>query len=161
MIFLTVGTQFPFERLVKEIDRMVEEGLIEDEIFAQTGLTQYKPRNFEWKALLSQSRFEKLALESAGIIAHSGIGTIALALEHRKPILVMPRMKKFNEHVNNHQVETARSFEKAGCILAAYDTVQLRTLIRRFKDFVPAQRKNQSQAIIRRITEFIKQQKRS
>jgi UDP-N-acetylglucosamine transferase subunit ALG13 len=160
MLFLTVGTQFPFERLVKEIDRMAEDGLINDKIFAQTGVTQYKPINFEWSAFLSQSRFEKVVLESEGIIAHSGIGTIALAMEHQKPILVMPRMKKFNEHVNDHQVETARSFEKAGCILAAYDTEQLRTQITNLKSFVPVQRKNNSQAIITRISDFIKQQKR-
>lgn len=112
MIFLTVGTLFPFDRLVRAIDAAVGEGLIEDEIFAQVGENSYKPRNFESLPSLKKDLFDKYFTEASFIISHAGMGTITMALSHNKPLLVMPRLKHYKEHVNDHQVATARKLGK-------------------------------------------------
>ena len=155
MIFLTVGTQFPFDRLVKAVDDVFDEGLIDEEIFAQIGETSYKPRNFESAASLEKKAFDKRLKEASGIIGHAGIGTITMALKNHKPLLVMPRMKRYREHVNDHQVDTARKFEELGHILAVYDAKDLLNGIRKLKNFVPTERKANPEAVADRIRRFL------
>ena len=94
MIFLTVGTQFPFDRLVKAVDDVFDDGLIDEEIFAQIGESSYKPRNFECVNTLDKRRFDRLIQETSGIISHAGVGTITMALDNEKPLLVMPRLAR-------------------------------------------------------------------
>ena len=90
MIFLTVGTQFPFDRLVTAIDVAIDQSLLNIEIFAQIGESSYKPRNFEAVPFLKKTLFDKHFSEADSIISHAGMGIITMALEHRKPLIVMP-----------------------------------------------------------------------
>ena len=110
MIFLTVGTQFPFNRLVKAIDDAAGNNQFNDKIVAQIGVTTYNPKNFEGIPSLEKKLFDKYFNEAKYVISHAGIGTITLALERRKPMLVMPRLKKYGEVVNDHQVAIAKKF---------------------------------------------------
>jgi len=155
MIFLTVGTQFPFDRLVKAIDDVFDQGLINEEIFAQIGESSYKPRNFESVASLEKKLFDKYLKESSCIISHAGMGTIAMALDNYKPLLVMPRSKKYGEVVNDHQVAIAGKFEELGCILVAYDTKDLPQKMKQLRTFVPCKREAQPQAVSDRIARFL------
>ena len=120
MIFLTVGTQFPFDRLVQAVDNIFEEALLGEEIFAQIGASLYKPRNFECVSCLDKRLFERWVQKASAIIGHAGMGTITMALDNEKPILVMPRLRRYAEVVNDHQVAIAQRFEQLGHILAAY-----------------------------------------
>ena len=104
MIFLTVGTQFPFDRFVRAVDNIFDQGLIDEEIFAQIGETSYKPRNFESVVSLEKKVFDERFKGASSVISHAGVGTIMVALKNHKPLLVMPRMKRYKEHVNDHQV---------------------------------------------------------
>ncbi|MGA2069877.1 MAG: PssE/Cps14G family polysaccharide biosynthesis glycosyltransferase [Sedimentisphaerales bacterium] len=155
MIFLTVGTLFPFDRLVRAIDAAAGDDLITDEIFAQIGESSYKPRNFESVPSLEKGLFDKYFTEASFIISHAGMGTIIMALSHNKPLLVMPRLKHYKEHVNDHQVATAKEFEKLGHILVAYDTVDLPEHIHQLKSFVPRERKANPGAVADRISCFL------
>ena len=105
MIFLTVGTRFPFTRLVKAVDAAVANSLIDDKVFAQIGNDSYVPQNMEFVQLLGKREYDRYANEASALISHAGMGTIIMALEHQKPILVMPRLAKFGEHRNDHQVD--------------------------------------------------------
>ena len=155
MIFLTVGTQFPFDRLVKSVDQAFDKGLIDEEIFAQIGETSYRPRNIEWVASLDKKAFDKHLKEASSIIGHAGMGTITMALKNYKPLLVMPRLKRYREHVNDHQVDTARKFEELGHVLVAYDVEDLPDSIRKLKNFVPKERKANPNAVADRIRCFL------
>lgn len=155
MIFLTIGTQFPFDRLVRGIDNAVDEGLIKEEIFAQIGETSYKPRNFESAALLEKNVFDRYFKKASALISHAGIGTITMALDNEKPLLVMPRMKRYKEHVNDHQIDFAREFGELGHILVAYDVEDLADSIRKLKSFVPKERKASPDAVADRIGRFL------
>jgi len=108
MIFLTVGTQFPFDRLVRAVDDIIEEGLISEALFAQIGESSYKPRNFESVACLEKGIYDDYVKQASSIIGHAGMGTINMALYNHKPLLVMPRLKRYNEVVNDHQLAVAR-----------------------------------------------------
>jgi len=156
MIFLTVGTYpLPFDRLVKAIDIAIMKLLIEEEIFAQIGLCRYKPQNMEYVEVLEKGIFDTYLKKASGIISHAGIGTITMALDSSKPLLVMPRMKRFKEHVNDHQVATARKFEELGHVLVAYDVEDLPDRMRKLKNFIPQKRKANPEAVADRIRRFL------
>ncbi len=155
MIFLTVGTQFPFDRLVKAVDDAFDEGVISEEIFAQIGETSYKPHNFESVVSLEKKVFDKHLKKASGIISHAGVGTITIALNNEKPLLVMPRLKKYGEVVNDHQLAIARKFEEFGHILVAYQEEGLAKKIEQLKSFIPRQRKSNAKAVAARISEFL------
>jgi len=155
MIFLTVGTQFPFDRLVQALDDIVDQSLIDEEIFAQIGESSYKPRNFESVASLGKRMFDKYVKKASAIISHAGIGIITIALENEKPLLVMPRLKKYGEVVNDHQVTITKKFEKLGHVLAAYGVKELPRKIKQLSTFVPKARESQIHFVVQRISEFL------
>lgn len=155
MIFLTVGTSFPFDRLVKAVDEAAGKGLISQKIFAQVGVGGFKPKYFQSVETLDKKEFDCYFLQSQGIIAHAGMGTISMALDHNKPLLVMPRRKCFKELVNDHQLAAAERFEKLGHILAAYDSAQLIEKIEQLAMFVPVKRKVQPERVACRIKQFL------
>ncbi len=155
MIFLTVGTQFPFDRFIRAVDNIFDQDLIDEEIFAQIGETSYKPRNFESVVSLEKKVFDEHFKRASSVISHAGVGTITMALKNHKPLLVMPRLKRYREHVNDHQVATAKKFEELGHILAVYDAKDLPNGIRKLKDFIPRKRKASPDAIADRIRRFL------
>lgn len=155
MIFLTVGTQFPFDRLVKAVDDLYDRGLIHEPVIAQIGDSKYRPRHFEAVASLDKSAFDRNIREASGIIGHAGMGTITMALENCRPLLAMPRLKKYGEVVNDHQVALAVKFEAMGHILLARDETELPDKIAGLQSFVPRPRKADPDAVARRIDMFL------
>jgi len=155
MIFLTVGTQFPFDRLVKAIDEWVGSSKINEKIFAQIGNSTYRPKNFEAASELEKSLFDEYFNRADGIISHAGMGTITMAMERKKPLLVMPRLKKYGEVVNDHQVDIARKFEKLRYLLVAYQEADLPMKIEELKTFRPKERRPQTELVVARISMFL------
>jgi len=155
MIFLTVGTQFPFDRLVKAADQAIEAGKMDEEICAQVGDSSYRPRCFEAVSHMEKHLFDECVHKASAIIGHAGMGTITTALDQDKPLLVMPRLRKYREAVNDHQLAIARKFEKLGHILVAYDAEELPAKIEALKSFVPRKRKAQPGQVTERISRFL------
>jgi len=155
MIFITVGTQFPFDRLVKAVDELIGQNGFKQKVFAQIGNSSYQPHNFEYVKSLEKSEFDHIVQKALSIISHAGIGSINIALNYHKPLLVMPRQKKYGEVVNDHQVAIARKFERLGHMLVAYDVKQLPTKIEQLKTFMPCKRAAQPQAVADRIARFL------
>lgn len=157
MIFLTVGTQFPFDRLLKAVDDAFDCGQIEEDVFAQIGDSSYIPRNFKGTPSLQKAEFDIYLTKASAVIGHAGMGTITATLEREKPLLVMPRLKKFGEVVNDHQVGIARRFEAAGFLLAAYEAVELPKNLPLLRQFKPQKRQCQVDAVIKRIESFLQE----
>ena len=124
-IFVTTGTQEPFNRLIKTIDEWAETAKNVD-IFAQIGNTRYIPKNIEWKNFLDSFQYNNYFKNSDIIISHAGMGTIINALTQQKQILVMPRLKSFKEHRNDHQLSTCEQFEKLDYINIAHNENSLK-----------------------------------
>lgn len=127
MIFVTVGGQLPFDRLVRCADAFAAE--TRSELFAQIGAGEYLPRHMRWERFLSPARFRETALAADAIVAHAGVGTILTALELRRPLLVFPRRAEHREHRSDHQLATARHFAERGHLLCAWDEAELRALL--------------------------------
>ena len=155
MIFLTVGTQFPFDRLVRAIDIAVGRGCITEPVYAQIGESSYRPDNFVSVKSLKKALFDKYILHASCVISHAGMGTISMVLSNNKPLLVMPRRRKYGEVVNDHQVAISKKFEESGHLLAAYREEDLPKKIVELKSFVPRLRYSNSDIIINRISEFL------
>lgn len=127
MIFLTVGTQLPFDRLVRAVDLWAGSRGRQD-IFGQIsniGPSGYRPKNFEWVSDLAPAEFEARFRAASYIVSHAGMGTIISALGAGKPLLIMPRRADLGEQRNDHQQATARRFCTRPGILAALDEEEL------------------------------------
>jgi UDP-N-acetylglucosamine transferase subunit ALG13 len=120
MIFVAVGTQLPFDRLVKAVDDWAAtiDGC---EIFGQVGASSYRAKNIETVDFLTPSQFQSCVRRASLIVSHAGMGTIITALERGRPILVMPRRACLGEHRNDHQVATAVRLGALGRITVALD----------------------------------------
>jgi UDP-N-acetylglucosamine transferase subunit ALG13 len=155
MIFLTVGTQFPFDRLVRAVDEAAGRNGFDEQIFAQVGTGSYRPENFEAVPSLAKAIFDERLCEADGIISHAGIGTITMALEHKKPLLVMPRLARYDDVVNDHQLALAEKFEQLGHLLLARCPEEVADKLEQLKSFVPTARRPQPEAAAGRISDFL------
>lgn len=125
MIFVTVGTELPFDRLVREVDAWAGEHARTD-VFAQIGRTSWRPRFIQFSEFLDPPEFNRRFASASTIVAHAGMGTILSALRFEKPILVMPRRLSLGEHRNDHQLATVKSLLELGKINVALDERELR-----------------------------------
>ena len=111
MIFVTVGThEQQFNRLVKKIDQLKKDGHIKDDVFIQTGFSDYIPESCDWKKFLSYEEMIQKIKDAKIVITHGGPSSFILPLQYGKTPIVVPRMKKYDEHVNDHQVEFCRKY---------------------------------------------------
>lgn len=113
MIFVTVGThEQQFNRLIEEVDCLKGNGTIKDEVIMQTGYCTYEPKNCEWSELLPYDQILDNVKKADIVITHGGPSSFIMPLQIGKIPIVVPRQKKFNEHVNNHQVEFSTAVKK-------------------------------------------------
>lgn len=140
MLFLTIGTLLGFDRLVRAMDEAIASGQIDQEVFAQIGPGSYIPRHMKHVQVLAQDDFDRILASADGLISHAGIGSINAALKSQRPMVVLPRLKRFGEHVNDHQLHTAQKFEALGCVLVAYETSELPARCAQLKSFRPTPR---------------------
>ena len=124
MIFVTVGAQMPFDRLVRTVDEWAA-ATGRTDVFAQIATTEYEPRHVKWTAFLDPIDFRQCLFEAEAVVTHAGMGTMLTALEFGRPLLVMPRRGDLRETRNDHQFGTARAFERLGRVTVAWDEIEL------------------------------------
>ena len=127
-LFVTVGAQMPFDRLVRAIDAWAG-AHPDDVVFAQVGANEYSPKNIEAVGSLSPEAFARAIDSADAVVGHAGIGTLFAALERSKPIVVLPREASRQETRNDHQSATARRFaDRDGVLVAASEDRLAETL---------------------------------
>jgi len=137
LIFVTVGTQrFPFNRLLTIIDRLIEKEVIVDDVIAQIGYSDYKPKNFAFFKFCDQSKLDELTKDCKLLITHAGVGTITKALEYGKKIVVIPRREDLNEHIDNHQLEIAQKFEEDNFLKFANNEEELEDILTNINEII-------------------------
>ena len=124
MIFVTVGTQLAFDRLISAVDEWAGAAPGRD-VFAQVGPSKVRPRHIDYAPFISPEECNKRMRAADAIVAHAGMGTILTALEIGKPLLVMPRRAALGEHRNEHQLATARRFAELGKLRVAFEEGEL------------------------------------
>ena len=131
MIFVTVGThEQPFNRLIKEVDRLVETSVIKDDVFIQTGYSTYEPQFCKWSSLISFDKMNELMETSDIIITHGGPATFMSAIANGKKPIVVPRQEKYDEHVNDHQVDFAQQVKEK------YNSIEVVTEISKLRNYL-------------------------
>lgn len=110
MIFVTVGThEQPFNRLLECVDKLKENNIITEEVIMQTGFSTYVPKNCEWKKLFPYDAMIENVKKARIVITHGGPSSFIMPLQEGKIPIVVPRQKKYEEHVNDHQVDFAKA----------------------------------------------------
>lgn len=127
MIFVTIGTQEPFDRLISAMDKIAE--VTNNDVIAQVSASNYVVKHMKSFSFINPKEFNELFAKADLIVSHAGMGSIISALQLGKPIVVMPRKSGLGEHRNDHQMATAKKMESLGYIYVAYDEGQLEDLI--------------------------------
>lgn len=158
MIFLTVGHQMPFDRLVRAVDEWAQ-GRERADVFAQIGEGDYWPSAFPAAPFLTPLQFEQRLEQASAIVSHAGTGTIIAALQLGKPLLVLPRRADLEETRNDHQRATADHFGGGGQVLVAPDEDAVGPMMDELETFVPAGKLDRaaSPELLSRINAFIRE----
>jgi UDP-N-acetylglucosamine transferase subunit ALG13 len=118
---------YGFDRLIREMDEIA--GRIAEEVIMQIGETAYEPKNARYFRFASKEEMDQLYEDARVVVCHAGVGSILTALEQGKPVIAVPRRKKYREHVDDHQLDIAGEMEKEGQITVAYDIGELEDVL--------------------------------
>ena len=131
MIFVTVGThEQPFNRLIEEMDRLKQEGIITDEVQMQTGYCTYEPKYCKWEAFFPYRKMQELVQKADIVITHGGPSSFIMPLQYGKIPIVVPRQAKYQEHINDHQLEFVREVaSRKGNIICVEQMEELKEII--------------------------------
>lgn len=159
MIFVTIGTQEPFDRLVAAMDAVVPQ-LGGEQVVAQVSNSKYKAQHMGTHNFLTPTEFNAFFSQARLIVSHAGMGNIISALVQKKPILIVPRIAKYGEHRNDHQMATAKAFESLEYVNVVYNTDELGDKLQELlkSDLVPKHQLGSfaSQELLASIQNFIK-----
>ena len=138
MIFVTVGThEQPFNRLVKAVDDLKKNGVIAEDIIIQTGFSTYEHKYCQWSKLIPYQQMKKNIEDAHIVITHGGPASFIMPLQVGKTPIVVPRQHRFNEHINDHQVEFARNAaERIGAIILVEDVEKLGEIITDYDEII-------------------------
>lgn len=135
MIFITLGSQkFQFNRLLKAIDNLVESGVISEKVFAQSGYSDYIPQNYKYKQFLDREEFDEWEAKANIVITHGGTGAIIGAVKKGKKVIAVPRLAKYGEHVDDHQLQLIAQFKDQNLICGVDDCSELEAALNFVKD---------------------------
>lgn len=155
MIFVTLGTQDKsFKRLPNKIQELVDKKIIKDEVIIQVGTTKFKSNNIKVFDLMSMEQFKEYIEKCDLLITHGGVGTILDALKQNKKIIAFPRLSKYGEHVNDHQIQIINEFYNNGYIMTGkIDDMQ--ELIEQSKTFENKKYKSNNYKFNKLISNYI------
>ena len=135
MIFITLGSQkFQFNRLLKSIDQIFDKHQFSEEVFAQIGYSNYKPLYYQYQRFIDRVTFQKRMQQSDLVITHGGTGAIIGAVKAGKRVIAVPRLAKYDEHVDDHQKQIVKVFSDMGYVTPCYDVNDLYYLIKETKE---------------------------
>lgn len=130
MIFLTVGTQLPFDRLVQALDAWAE-AHPDEPVHAQIGPTTLQPKYMRWQAFLKPQQVEAYTRDARLVVAHAGMGTILTSLRFCRPLVLLPRQAALGEHRTDHQAATAHRLKHLPGVRVAWQANELPALLAR------------------------------
>ncbi len=120
MIFVTVGSrQYQFNRLFEKLDELYEDGILREEMFAQVGTSTYQPKHYKYKDFITQEEFVEQIEKANIVVSHGASGSIMKALNAGKKVIAVTRLEKYNEHINDHQIQNNEAFSSNGYVLMA------------------------------------------
>ena len=126
MILVLLGTQNnSFHRLLEEIEKNITNGNITDKVIIQSGFTKYESDKMKIFDMIPQEELNNIIKKADLVITHGGVGSIMSAVKMGKKVIAVPRLKKYGEHVNDHQLEIINTFKKQGIIIGINNVEEL------------------------------------
>ena len=158
MIFITLGSQkFQFNRLLEAVDHLIENKKILEEVYAQTGYSDYRPKYYKYKDFLDHDEFAEMESKADIVLTHGGTGAIIGAVKNGKKVIAVPRLAKYGEHVDDHQLQLVRQFIKLNLICACEDVEKLDDALKIVKETTYEKYVSNTQKIIDNIIKFIEE----
>ena len=156
MILVLLGTQNnSFIRLLEKIDKLIQEKVIKEEVIVQAGYTKYKTQNMEVIDFVPKDKLVELVEKANYVITHGGVGSIISSLKIQKRVIAVPRLSKYQEHVNNHQKEIVELFDKKKYIIGIKDLELLEKAIQDIQKFIPQKYEMNNEKMLKIIEDFI------
>jgi UDP-N-acetylglucosamine transferase subunit ALG13 len=153
VIFVTVGTSSKsFNRLIKKVDELIEMKKIKDDVIIQIGHSTYIPKNAQWFRFKPYNEMRELNKKARLVITHGGVGSILTALFFGKTVIAVPRLKKYNEHVDDHQSEFVKELDNQGKVKGVFDIDDLEDAI---KSQTKLKFKPNNEAIVEEIRNYL------
>lgn len=155
-LFVPLGTQkFPFNRLIEALNGLVDKGLYKPgEIVMQSSIYEVKPK-FTHYELIPAAQFDELIDKAELVITHSGVNSIISCMKRKKPLIIVPRLKKYGEHVDNHQVEIAELMKQKFDVVVVEDLSKLEDAIEEAKQHEYKPWVSRNAELVRTIKELI------
>ena len=158
MVLVLLGTQNnSFTRLLEEVEKNINNGNIIEEVIVQAGYTKYHSDKMKIYNLISSQQMEELVDNANLIISHGGVGSTLQCVKKGKVVIGVPRQKKYNEHVNDHQKQLIKCFNDQGYIIGTNDVIDLEQALKRAQNFKPNRFKSNTENMIKLIEDFIEQ----
>ncbi len=156
MIFVSVGTHDQsFDRLVKAADALTQ--TLKEEVTIQRGVSSYEPKNCKSISFLKSNEFEAMCRQARVVVVHGGAGSIMTSLLLGKPTVVVPRLKRYGEHNDDHQLQLTKELEREGKITAVYDIEKLPEAVRNSKAAIKQEDGIKIEKLIKEFIASVKQ----
>ena len=156
MIFVTLGTQDkPFTRLLEMIQKQIDNGNIKEKVVVQAGYTKFESDDMKIFDYVDGDDFNNLIEEADILITHGGVGSIFTGLRAGKRIIAVPRLAKYGEHTNDHQIQIVSNFDSKGYLIKVNSDEEMEDAIKRVKKFKPNKWKFNNDKFIERLEEYI------
>ncbi len=156
MILVLLGTQNnQFTRLLQEIEKCIENGIINQNVVVQAGFTKFESDKMNIFDLKPKEVIDNLVDEANYIITHGGVGSILMAIKKQKKVIAVPRLSEYNEHVNNHQRQIVEIFNDKGYIIGIQNMEDLSEAIKQIDEFTPVPYRGDNSKLLNIIESFI------
>lgn len=158
MIFVVLGThELPFDRLLKEIHHQIEIGTITERVLVQAGHTKYRSPEMDFIDFTTYEEMNDLYEQASFIITHGGTGSITLGVKMGKKVIAVPRMMKYGEHNDDHQLEIVNQFYESGHILYWNEPLKFEDVLKQISNFEPLPFESGKSEILTIVQNFIDQ----
>lgn len=138
MILITLGTQDKeFKRILEDVEKEIKKGNIKDKVVVQAGYTKYTSDVMEIIDYIPVDEFNDFINKCDILITHGGVGSIITGLKNKKKVIAVPRLKKYGEHTNDHQLQIVENFANEGYILSYNDGDKLSDVLKKVNSFKP------------------------
>ena len=156
MILVLLGTQNnSFKRLLEEVQKNIDNGNITEKVIVQKGYTKFESKDMEMYKELPGEKINELIEKADIVITHGGVGSIISSITRGKKVIAVPRLKKYKEHVNDHQLDIINSFNNNGYIIGIQNVEQLGDALNKIKTFEPKKYIQNTGKIINIVENFI------
>ena len=114
-----------------------------------------KTENMKIFDMIPSDEYENYIKEASLIITHGGAGSIIQSIRLGKKVIAVPRLQKYGEHVNDHQIEIIKAFSNRGYIIGINEVCELKEAVLNAEKFNPNEFKGNSEKMIKVISDFI------